>query len=94
VRSSSAGPTALQIQIWTALIALLVLKNLQLRDRFGWSRSNLAALLRQQLFVIATSGPESISPSSGRRCWMPLPSRFPFLGHPTWTAVIEVFTLA
>ena len=41
----------LQIQIWTALIALLVLKYLQLRARFGWSLSNLAALLRQQLFV-------------------------------------------
>jgi len=42
---------ALLIQIWTALIALLVLKYLQLRARFGWSLSNLAALLRQQLFV-------------------------------------------
>ena len=45
------SPNALQIQIWTALIALLVLKCLQLRARFGWSLSNLAALLRQQLFV-------------------------------------------
>ena len=42
---------ALQIQIWTALIALLLLKYLQLRARFAWSLSNLAALLRQQLFV-------------------------------------------
>jgi len=42
---------ALQIQIWTALIAMLLLKYLQLRARFGWSLSNLAALLRQQLFV-------------------------------------------
>jgi hypothetical protein len=42
---------ALQTQVWTALIALLVLKYLQLRARFGWSLSNLAALLRQQLFV-------------------------------------------
>ena len=45
------SPNALQIQIWTALIALLVLKYLQLRARYGWSLSNLAALLRQQLFV-------------------------------------------
>jgi len=45
------SPNALQIQIWTALIALLVLKYLQLRARFGWSLSNLTALLRQQLFV-------------------------------------------
>ena len=42
---------ALQIQIWTALNAKLVLKYLQLRSRFAWSLSNLAALLRQQLFV-------------------------------------------
>lgn len=42
---------ALKIQIWTALIALLLLKYLQLRARFGWSLSNLVALLRQQLFV-------------------------------------------
>ena len=45
------SPNALQIQIWTALIALLLLRYLQLRARFGWSLSNLAALLRQQLFV-------------------------------------------
>ena len=42
---------ALQIQIWTALIAMLLLKYLQLRSSFGWSLSNLTALLRQQLFV-------------------------------------------
>jgi hypothetical protein len=42
---------ALKIQIWTALIAMLVLKYLQLRSRFAWSLSNLVALLRQQLFV-------------------------------------------
>jgi IS4 transposase len=42
---------ALHIQIWTALIAILLLKYLQLRARFGWSLSNLVALLRQQLFV-------------------------------------------
>ena len=42
---------ALHVQIWTALIAILLLKYLQLRARFGWSLSNLVALLRQQLFV-------------------------------------------
>jgi len=42
---------ALHIQIWTALIAMLLLKYLQLRASFGWSLSNLVALLRQQLFV-------------------------------------------
>lgn len=42
---------ALHIQIWTALIAILVLKYMQLRASYGWSLSNLVALLRQQLFV-------------------------------------------
>ena len=42
---------ALKIQIWTALIALLLLKYLQLIASFGWSLSNLVALLRHQLFV-------------------------------------------
>jgi uncharacterized protein DUF4372/DDE family transposase len=42
---------ALHIQIWTALIALLLLKYLQLQARFGWSLSNLVALLRMNLFV-------------------------------------------
>lgn len=42
---------ALQTQLWTALIAMLLVKYLQLRSTFGWSLSNLVALLRQQLFV-------------------------------------------
>ena len=42
---------AVKTQIWTALIAMLVLKYLQLRSRFAWSLSNLIALLRHQLFV-------------------------------------------
>jgi IS4 transposase len=42
---------ALQLQIWTALIAMLLIKYLQLRASFGWSLSNLVARLRQQLFV-------------------------------------------
>ena len=42
---------ALQTPIWTGLIAMLLIKYLQLRASFGWSLSNLVALLRQQLFV-------------------------------------------
>jgi hypothetical protein len=42
---------ALKTQIWTALIALLAVKVLQLRAKFPWSLSRLIALLRQQLFV-------------------------------------------
>ena len=41
---------AVKTQVWTALIAMLVLKYLQLKSKFSWSLSNLAALLRQQLF--------------------------------------------
>ena len=42
---------ALKTQIWAALIAMLLIKYLQLRSTFSWSLSNLVALLRQQLFV-------------------------------------------
>jgi Transposase DDE domain/Domain of unknown function (DUF4372) len=42
---------ALKTQIWIALIAMLVLKFLHLKSQFGWSLSNLVALVRQQLFV-------------------------------------------
>ena len=42
---------ALHTQIWTALIALLILKYLQLKSTFGWSLSNLVALLQFQLFT-------------------------------------------
>ena len=42
---------AVQTQLWTALIAMLLVKYLQLKSTFGWSLSNLVALLRQQLFV-------------------------------------------
>jgi hypothetical protein len=45
------SPNAVRIQIWTALIAILLLKLLQLRAQFSWSLANLVALLRQQLFV-------------------------------------------
>jgi hypothetical protein len=42
---------AVKVQIWTALIAMLLLRYLQLRSRFGWSLSNLIALLRMNLFT-------------------------------------------
>jgi hypothetical protein len=44
------GPNAVKTQIWTALIAMLLLRYLQLRSSFGWSLSNLIALLRWNLF--------------------------------------------
>jgi IS4 transposase len=45
------SPNAVKTQVWTALIAMLVLRYLQLKARFGWALANLVALLRQQLFV-------------------------------------------
>jgi hypothetical protein len=45
------GRNAVRTQIWTALIAMLLLKYLQLRSQRGWSLSNLVALLRWNLFT-------------------------------------------
>jgi hypothetical protein len=42
---------AVETQIWTALIAILILRFLQLKSKFGWSLSNLVALLRMNLFT-------------------------------------------
>jgi hypothetical protein len=42
---------AVKIQIWTALIAMLILRYLQLKSRYPWSLSNLIALLRLNLFT-------------------------------------------
>ena len=42
---------ALKIQIWTALIAMLLVKILHMQSTFGWHLSNFMVLLRQQLFV-------------------------------------------
>jgi hypothetical protein len=45
------SPNAVKIQIWTALIAMLILRFLQLQSRFKWSLSNLVAILRMNLFT-------------------------------------------
>jgi len=45
------SPNALLIQIWTALIAILILKYLKFRSSFLWSLSNLVAMLRYSLFT-------------------------------------------
>jgi hypothetical protein len=45
------SPNALMIQIWTALIAILILKYLKFRSLFSWSLSNLVAMLRYNLFT-------------------------------------------
>ena len=45
------SPNALKTQIWTALIAILLLKYLKFRSSFAWSISNLIAMLRYNLFT-------------------------------------------
>jgi hypothetical protein len=42
---------AVKVQIWTALIAMLMLKFLQMKATWRWSLSNLAALLRFNLLT-------------------------------------------
>jgi len=42
---------AVQVQIWIALLAMLLLKFLQLKSTWSWSLSNLAALLRFNLLT-------------------------------------------
>jgi hypothetical protein len=46
------SPNAVKVQIWTALIAILLLKYLKMKSQYlGWSLSNLVALLRFNLFT-------------------------------------------
>jgi hypothetical protein len=45
------GENAVKTQIWTALIVIVLLKFLQLKSTFGWSLSNLAAMLRFNLLT-------------------------------------------
>ncbi len=42
---------AVKTQIWTALLCMLMLKILQMRSKWGWSLSNLAAMLRFNLLT-------------------------------------------
>ena len=42
---------AVMIQIWTALITILVLKFLKALSKYGWRLSNLVAFIRLNLFV-------------------------------------------
>ena len=42
---------AVQIQIWTALLAILLLKMLKLKSAFGWHLSQLAAMVRMNLLT-------------------------------------------
>ena len=55
---------ALNIQIWTALISMLILRYLQLKSQHGWSLSNLLAMLRFNLFTYRDLWPWLDSPFS------------------------------
>ena len=44
-------PNAVKIQVWTALITMLMLRFMQLKSKWTWSLSNLVALLRMNLFT-------------------------------------------
>ena len=48
---TGTSSNAVKTQIWTALISMLLLRYLQRSSRFGWSLSNLVALLRMNLFT-------------------------------------------
>jgi IS4 transposase len=47
---------AVKIQIWTALIAILILRYLQLRSRFRWSLSNMWQFSKWFFLHIAICG--------------------------------------
>lgn len=47
----STSPNAVWIQIWTAVIAMLLIRYLQIKSRYNWSFSNLVYFLRMNLFV-------------------------------------------
>lgn len=48
---AGTSENALRIQIWTALIAMLLLKWLHHLSKANWSLSNLASMLRLNLFT-------------------------------------------
>lgn len=60
---------ALKIQVWTALIAMLLLRYLQIKSRFGWAFSHLVTLLRlhlmsyRDLWQLLDLSPEQTTPT-------------------------------
>ncbi|MDX2153082.1 MAG: hypothetical protein SFV54_20225 [Bryobacteraceae bacterium] len=58
---------AVMIQIWTAFIAMLLVRRLQLQATYGWSLSHLITLMRQQLSVYVISAHGSMRRSCRRQ---------------------------
>ena len=71
---------ALRIQIWTALIAMLLLKWLHHLSKAGWSLSNLAAMLRLNLFTYRDLI-EWLNDPLGTPPWSPLRSNLLWRSH-------------
>jgi IS4 transposase len=69
---------ALRIQLWTALIAILLLKWLHHLSKAQWSLSNLASMLRLNLFTYRDL-----------QKWLDEP-----FGTPPWPPASEQLTLA
>ena len=70
----------LYIQIWTALIAMLLIKYLQFKSKFEWSLSNLVAFLRWNLFTYRNlwewiDNPFDTLPIEPKSVQFPLPFR-------------------
>jgi IS4 transposase len=63
---------AVKVQIWTALLCMLLLKMLQMQSRFGWSLSNLAAMLGFNLLTYRDLW-----------SWLDRPYETPVVGPPT-----------
>jgi hypothetical protein len=76
---------ALRIQIWTALIAILILKWLHYLSTENWSFSNLASMLRLNLFTYRDLR-EWLDNPFGTEPLVPLPEQIPLplpgLGQP------------
>jgi hypothetical protein len=75
---------ALYIQIWTALIAMLLIKYLQFKSKFNWSLSNMVAFLRWNLFTYRDlwewiDKPFDVLPLTPKSVQYPLP--FPGFGQ-------------
>ena len=78
---------AIQIQIWTALIALLLIKFLKFRSTLNWSLSNLVALLRWNLMTYRNlwdwlNDPFNTPPDNSKE-------ELSFLPFPNWDSIKE-----
>jgi hypothetical protein len=74
---------AVKTQIWISLIAILMLKYLQLRSTYAWSLSNLAAMVRFNMLVYREFWKWLNQPFAELEVAHPLQLKLPF---ESWTA--------